>query len=96
MAIAVTRAGWDRPEKMEIKPGPTSSEIEQAVTYVLTGILDLAKCRRGAYERKAGEYRGDRAQNCILKTSGTLPAVWVVPLRRLSPRFASEGDRPNR
>jgi hypothetical protein len=42
MAIAVTAPGGTGLEKMEIKPGPTSSEIEQAVTYVLTGILDLA------------------------------------------------------
>ncbi len=42
MAIAVTAPGGTGLDKLEIKPGPTSSEIEQAVTYVLTGLLDLA------------------------------------------------------
>ena len=42
MAIAVTAPGGAGLDKMEIKSGPTSSEIEQAVTYVLTGLLDLA------------------------------------------------------
>jgi hypothetical protein len=42
MAIAVTAPGGTGLDKMEIKSGPTSSEIEQAVTYVLTGLLDLA------------------------------------------------------
>jgi hypothetical protein len=41
MAIA-TAPGGTGLDKMEIKSGPTSSEIEQAVTYVLTGLLDLA------------------------------------------------------
>ena len=38
MAIAVTAPGGTGLDKMEIKSGPTSSEIEQAVTYVLTGL----------------------------------------------------------
>ena len=42
MAIAVTAPGSTSLNKLEIKPGPTSSEIEQAVTYVLTGLLDIA------------------------------------------------------
>jgi hypothetical protein len=42
MAIAVTAPGGTSLKKLEIKPGPTSSEIEQAITYVLTGLLDLA------------------------------------------------------
>ena len=42
MAIVVTAPGGTSLNKLEIKPGPTSSEIEQAVTYVLTGLLDLA------------------------------------------------------
>ena len=42
MAIAVTAPGGSSLNKLEIKPGPTSAEIEQAVTYVLTGLLDLA------------------------------------------------------
>jgi len=42
MAIAVTAPGGTGLNKLEIKPGPTSSEIEQAVAYVLTGLLDLA------------------------------------------------------
>jgi hypothetical protein len=27
---------------LETKPGPTASEIEAAVTYILTGVLDIA------------------------------------------------------
>jgi hypothetical protein len=42
MAIAVTAPGGTGLDKLEIKSGPTSSEVEQAVTYVLTGLLDLA------------------------------------------------------
>ena len=42
MAILVTAPGGTGLNKLDIKPGPTSSEIEQAVTYVLTGLLDLA------------------------------------------------------
>ena len=42
MGIVVTAPGGTGLNKLDIKPGPTSSEIEQAVTYVLTGLLDLA------------------------------------------------------
>lgn len=42
MAIAVTAPGGVGFDRRDIKAGPTSSEIEQAVTYVLTGLLDLA------------------------------------------------------
>lgn len=42
MAIAVTAPGGTGLNKMDIKSGPTSSEIEQAASYVLTGLLDLA------------------------------------------------------
>jgi len=42
MAIAVTAPGGTGLNKLEIKPGPASSEIEQAITYVLVGLLDLA------------------------------------------------------
>ena len=42
MAIAVTAPGGTILNELEIKPGPTSSEIEQALTYVLTGLLDVA------------------------------------------------------
>jgi hypothetical protein len=42
MAIAVTAPGGTGLNRLEIKPGPTSSEIEHAVTYVLIGLLDLA------------------------------------------------------
>jgi hypothetical protein len=42
MAIAVTAPGGIGINKLEIKSGPTSSEIEQASSYVLTGILDMA------------------------------------------------------
>jgi hypothetical protein len=42
MAIAVTAPGGTGLDKAEIKPGPSASEIEQAITYVLTGLLDLA------------------------------------------------------
>ena len=42
IAIAVTAPGGTILNKLEIKPGPTSSEIEQALTYVLIGLLDVA------------------------------------------------------
>ena len=42
MAIAVTAPGGIGLNNLEIKSGPTSSEIEQAAAYVLTGLLDLA------------------------------------------------------
>jgi hypothetical protein len=42
MAIAVTTPGSFNPDKFEINLGPTPAEIESAMTYVLTGHLDLA------------------------------------------------------
>ena len=42
MAIAVTRPGSINIDMLETKPGPTSEEIEAAVTYILTGLLDIA------------------------------------------------------
>lgn len=42
MAIAVTTAGSINIDVLETKPGPTSEEIESAVTYILTGVLDIA------------------------------------------------------
>jgi hypothetical protein len=42
MAIAVTTPGSVTIELLGTKPGPSSSEIQSAVTYVLVGLLDLA------------------------------------------------------
>lgn len=42
MAIAVTTPGSINIDMLESKPGPTASEIEAAVTYILTGVLDVA------------------------------------------------------
>ena len=42
MAIAVIAPGGTGLNRLEIKPEPTSSGIEQAVAYVLTGLLDIA------------------------------------------------------
>lgn len=42
MAIAVTTPGSINIDMLETKPGPTSEEIEVAVTYILTGLLDIA------------------------------------------------------
>jgi hypothetical protein len=42
VAIAVIAPGGTILNELEIKPGPTSSEIEQALTYVLIGLLDIA------------------------------------------------------
>ena len=42
MAISVTTAGSMSIDLLETRPGPTSSEIEAAVTYILTGVLDIA------------------------------------------------------
>jgi hypothetical protein len=41
MAIAVTAPGGTGLNKLDTPPGPTSSEIERAASYVLTGLLDL-------------------------------------------------------
>ena len=41
MAIAVTTAGSMSIDLLETKPGPTAREIEAAVAYVLTGVLDV-------------------------------------------------------
>lgn len=42
MAIAVTTPGSINIDMLETKPGPTAGEIEAAVTYILTGVLDIA------------------------------------------------------
>lgn len=42
MAIAVTTAGSINVDLLENKPGPTAEEIGAAVTYILTGVLDIA------------------------------------------------------
>ena len=42
MGIAVTAPGGVGLNNLEINPGPTASEIEQTLTYVLTGLLDIA------------------------------------------------------
>lgn len=42
MAIAVTTPGSINIEMLENKPEPTSDGIEAAITYMLTGLLDLA------------------------------------------------------
>jgi len=42
MAIAVTTPGSVNIELLENKPGPTSGEIETALNYLLTGVLDIA------------------------------------------------------
>jgi len=42
MALAVTTPGSINLEQLETKPGPNATDIEAAVTYVLTGLLDLA------------------------------------------------------
>jgi len=42
MAIAVTTPGSINIDMLDTKPGPTAGEIEATVTYILTGLLDLA------------------------------------------------------
>jgi hypothetical protein len=42
IAIAVTAPGSTSFSILDIKPGQTSEEIETAINYVLTGLLDLA------------------------------------------------------
>ena len=42
MAIAVTTPGSINIDMLETRPGPTAGEIEAAVTYILTGVLDIA------------------------------------------------------
>ncbi len=42
MAIAVTTPGSINIDMLKTKPGPTSGEIEAAINYILTGVLDLA------------------------------------------------------
>jgi hypothetical protein len=41
-AIAVTTPGSKIIDMLETKPGPTSVEIEAAINYILTGVLDIA------------------------------------------------------
>ncbi len=42
MAIAVTTPGSINIDMLETRPGPTSSEIEAAVSYILVSVLDIA------------------------------------------------------
>ncbi len=42
MAIVVTTPGSINIDMLETRPGPTSSEIEAAVSYILVGVLDIA------------------------------------------------------
>jgi hypothetical protein len=42
MAIAVTTPGNVSIELLESKPGPTAEEMETAMNYLLTGVLDIA------------------------------------------------------
>jgi hypothetical protein len=42
MAIAVTTPGSTCLDLLENKPGPGMDEIESAITYILTGVLDVA------------------------------------------------------
>jgi hypothetical protein len=42
MAIAVTTPGNVSVELLENKPGPTADEMETALNYLLTGVLDIA------------------------------------------------------
>jgi hypothetical protein len=42
MAIAVTTPGSINIDMLESRPGPTASDIQAAVTYILTGVLDVA------------------------------------------------------
>ena len=42
MAIAVTTPGNVSIELLENKPGPTADEMEIALNYLLTGVLDIA------------------------------------------------------
>jgi hypothetical protein len=42
MAVAVTTPGSINLDMLENRPGPTAEEIESAVTYLLTGVLDIA------------------------------------------------------
>ena len=43
MAIAVATPGSINIDMLETKPGPAADEIETAATYILTGVLDIAK-----------------------------------------------------
>jgi hypothetical protein len=43
MAIAVTTPGSVNLQMLENKPGPTAGEIESALNYLLTGVLDIAR-----------------------------------------------------
>ncbi len=42
MAISVTTPGSINIDMLDTMPGPTAEEIETAITYILTGILDVA------------------------------------------------------
>lgn len=62
MAIAVSTPGSINISMLETKPGPTASEIEAAVAYVLTGLLDLADSVSVSLTEKdiRAEVRGSR------------------------------------
>jgi len=83
MAIAITAPGGTGLNKLEIKPGPTSSEIEQAAAYVLTGLLDLADSIEVHFNDKQVNIEVI-GLNYIMKTSGIIAAS-AVRLRLLSP-----------
>ena len=42
MAIAITTAGSVNLDLLPNKPGPTASDIESSLNYILTGVLDIA------------------------------------------------------
>ncbi len=46
MAIAVTTAGGVNVEMLPDKPGPNADDIEGALNYILTGVLDIASGSR--------------------------------------------------
>jgi hypothetical protein len=46
MAISVTTPGSINIEMLETMPGPSSEEIETAINYILTGVLDIADSAR--------------------------------------------------
>jgi hypothetical protein len=43
MAIAVTTPGSINIDMLDTKPGPTADEIQAAATYILVGVLDIAR-----------------------------------------------------
>lgn len=61
MALAVSTAGTLNLEILQNKPGPTADEIESALNYILTGVLNIARGVNVSLSESQIEIRINRA-----------------------------------